>query len=137
MDHDQFTDLVAERADVPHERAGELIRATLTTLAERITGGEARHIAERLPVRLRTPLVGAAEEAEGFSFDEFIRRVADRADVDRDTADIGMAAVLTTLRDAIGADEYHRMMSQLPLEFHGLMAGPRLQDVRTTGDEPP
>lgn len=25
MEHDQFTDLVAERADVPHERAGELI----------------------------------------------------------------------------------------------------------------
>lgn len=126
MDDNQFVDLVAERADVPREQAETLTRATLTTLGERVTGGEARRIAAQLSPELRTPLVIAEEEAEGFSLDEFIRRTAERAGTDRDTADIGMAAVLTTLRDTISGDDFSHMMSQLPLEFRELAAGPRL-----------
>uniref|UniRef100_UPI0025AF6EBB DUF2267 domain-containing protein n=1 Tax=Amycolatopsis solani TaxID=3028615 RepID=UPI0025AF6EBB len=92
MDHDQFVAEVAERADVPRDQAEALTQATLWTLSERITGGEARHIAGQLPVELQTPLAAAEEEAEGFSLDEFIRRTAERAGVDRGTADIGVGA---------------------------------------------
>jgi uncharacterized protein (DUF2267 family) len=126
MDHNQFLDLVAERANVSREQAETLVTATLWTLGERITGGEARHVAAQLPPELQTPLTVAEEEAEGFSLDEFIRRTAERAGVDRSTADIGMAAVFTTLRDTLSGDGYNHMMSQLPMEFRGVAAGPRL-----------
>ncbi|HEY2194643.1 MAG TPA: DUF2267 domain-containing protein [Actinomycetospora sp.] len=137
MDDNQFIDEVAERANVVREQAEALTRATLWTLGERITGGEARHIAAQLPVELQTPLVAAEEEAEGFSLDEFIRRTAERAGVDRGTADIGVAAVLATLRDTISGDDVSHMMSQLPLEFREVAAGPRLRDVRPTGGDRP
>lgn len=126
MDHNQFVDLVAERANVPREQAETLAKTTLWTLGERITGGEARHIAAQLPTELQTPLVAAEEKAEGFSLDEFIRRTAERAGVDRGTANIGVAAVLTTLRDTISGEDFSHMMSQLPLEFREVAAGPRL-----------
>ncbi|MFJ9782740.1 DUF2267 domain-containing protein [Amycolatopsis sp. NPDC101161] len=137
MDYQQFVDEVAERADVSREQAEALARATLWTLGERITGGEARHIAGQLPVELQTSLVAAEEEAEGFSLDEFIRRTAERAGVDRGTADIGTAAVFATLRDTISGDDVRHMMSQLPLEFREVAPGPRLSDVRATGGDLP
>ncbi|MEV5721973.1 DUF2267 domain-containing protein [Amycolatopsis mediterranei] len=56
MDHHQFVDEVAERADVSREQAEALTQATLWTLGERITGGEARQIAEQLPRGAASPL---------------------------------------------------------------------------------
>jgi uncharacterized protein (DUF2267 family) len=126
MDYDQFVDLVAERADVSREQAETLTAATLKTLAERITGGEARDLAAQLPARLASPLMPAEEEAEGFSLDEFIRRTAERAGTDRHTANIGMAAVMTTLREAVDRREFAHVMSQLPLEFRELAPPPRI-----------
>ena len=137
MDYNQIVDLVADRANVSREQAGTLATATLWTLGERITGGEARHVAAQLPPELQTPLVVAEEEAEGFSLDEFIRRTAERAGVDRGTANIGTAAVFTTLRDTISGDDFSHMMSQLPLEFREVATGPRLWDVRVTGGDLP
>jgi uncharacterized protein (DUF2267 family) len=125
MKYNEFIDLVAERANVSREQAEKLTFATLTTLAERITGGEARDLAAQLPARLHTPLVPAEEEAEGFTLDEFIRRTAERAGTDRATADIGMAAVMTTLRDAVTPREFDHVMSQLPQQFRGLTPGRR------------
>ncbi|WP_018331925.1 DUF2267 domain-containing protein [Actinomycetospora chiangmaiensis] len=135
MDHDQFTDEVAERASIGREQAEPLIRASLWTLGERITGGEARQLATQLPVELRSPLLAAEEEAEGFSLDEFIRRTAERAGVDRGTADVGVAAVFATLRDTISGDVCSHMMSQLPLEFREVAPAPRLHDVRPAGGD--
>jgi uncharacterized protein (DUF2267 family) len=126
MDDDRFIDLVAERADVSRVSAEKLSVATLRTLGERISGGEARDLAAQLPARLASPLMRAEEEAEGFDLDEFIRRVAERAGTDRATANIGMAAVMTTLREAVSSGEFNDVMSQLPLEFRELSPGPRL-----------
>lgn len=134
MDDDEFIDDVAERANVEREQAEALTRATLWTLGERISGGEARHIAAQLPVTLRAPLMVAEEEAEGFGLDEFVRRTEERAGVDRGTADVGVAAVFATLRDTISGDDISHMMSQLPLEFREVVAGPRLRDVTSVVD---
>jgi uncharacterized protein (DUF2267 family) len=120
MNHEQFVSSVAERAGVDPEHAEELTRAALATLAERITGGEARDLAAQLPVPLQNPLLSADEEAEAFSLDEFIRRTAQRAGTDRDTADIGVAAVMTTLRESVSSGEFDDVMSQLPQEFRGV-----------------
>jgi uncharacterized protein (DUF2267 family) len=120
MNHEQFVSSVVERAGVDPEQAEALTRAVLATLAERITGGEARHLGAQLPVPLQNPLLSADEEAEAFSLDEFIRRTARRAGTDRDTADIGVAAVMTTLRESISSGEFDDVMSQLPQEFRGV-----------------
>ncbi|MGW7239562.1 DUF2267 domain-containing protein [Streptomyces sp. NPDC054804] len=52
MDSDEFVRLVSRRAHVPQEQSRELTRATMLTLAERITGGEARHLAGVLPTEI-------------------------------------------------------------------------------------
>ena len=49
MDYDNFIAKVAERAGTPRGEAEALARATLQTLAERITGGEAQDLAAQLP----------------------------------------------------------------------------------------
>jgi uncharacterized protein (DUF2267 family) len=125
MDYEQFVDLLAERADVTREQAEILTQATLATLAERISGGEARDLAAQLPPRLQTPLLPTAEEAEAFDLEEFVRRTAERAGTDFDTADTAVAAVFTTLREAVTEGEFDDVMSQLPQEFRGMTSGPR------------
>jgi uncharacterized protein (DUF2267 family) len=49
MDYETFERKVGERAGVSREQAGELIRATLETLADRVTAGEAHDVASQLP----------------------------------------------------------------------------------------
>jgi uncharacterized protein (DUF2267 family) len=53
MDHQTFESKVAERAGVPPDQAQALIRATLQTLAERITGGEVHDLAAQLPKQMK------------------------------------------------------------------------------------
>lgn len=120
MNHEDFINNVAERAGLSKAQAEAITRAVLATLAERISGGEARDLAAQLPVPLQTPLIGAAEEAEPFGLDEFVRRTAERAGIGRDETDRGVAAVLTTLRDAVTPGEFDDVLSQLPEEFKRL-----------------
>jgi uncharacterized protein (DUF2267 family) len=122
VDHETFISTVARRAGVPEATAERLVQATLRTLADRISGGEAEDIAMRLPDGLAHWLrLGEREEAQGFGVDEFVRRVADRGDVGPDEARPGAAAVLTTLRDAVPQREFEHVLSQLPKEYRELL----------------
>ena len=112
---------VAALLDVPVEDAEVLTEATLRTLAQRISGGEARDLAERLTDDLRPLLMKSGEEAEAFSYEEFVDRVAQDADVDHPTAAQAVAIVLRELRDLVGADEFEDALAQLPKEFHELV----------------
>lgn len=51
------------------------------------------------------------------SLPEFFERVQQRAAVDLQTANVGVSAVLDTLRDAVSAKEYEDSVAQLPKEF--------------------
>ncbi|MGW4564187.1 DUF2267 domain-containing protein [Streptomyces sp. NPDC004561] len=73
-----------------------LTRATLETLAERLTRGEAEDLASELPKPLKEPLVSPTPEAEPFGLDEFIDRVSRRAGVSPDDAGEGIRAELST-----------------------------------------
>ena len=78
MDHQMFESKVAERAGVPPDQAQALIRATLQTLAERITGGEAHDLAAQLPKQMKEWLEkDPGAPAESFGLEEFIRRVSE------------------------------------------------------------
>lgn len=122
MRYEEFISSVAERSGLFEGDAVALTRATLATLAERISGGEARDLATQLPSPLQDALLPTEEEAEAFSFDEFVNRVAERSGRDREAAEAAVDAVMVTLRDAVTPGEFDDVLSQLPTEFQGLGA---------------
>lgn len=116
MDHETFITTIAEEAQVSREEADRAARVTLTTLAERLTAGEARDIGKQLPEELR-PCMETEGKAEPFHLDEFVRRVADRAGVEPATAERQVRAVFTALAESLSAEEFHDMASELPKDF--------------------
>src|SRR5438046_2381966 len=112
MKYLQFVEQVAERTDVSLGEAEALTRATLRTLAERVSGGQARDLAAQLAVELTPYLTESDEAAEAFTLTEFVRRVAVRANVDRETAADGVRGVLQTIRSAVSGGEFDDVMSQ-------------------------
>ncbi|NJC73140.1 DUF2267 domain-containing protein [Planosporangium thailandense] len=116
-----FIDKVAERAGVPEDQARALTEATLRTLAERLTAGEADDLPAHLPDQFRALLIKGQEPAPDFPLDEFVDRVAGRAGVPRAIAERGIGSVLQAMHDAVGHKEFRDVMSQLPREFGDLM----------------
>ncbi|MEV4655943.1 DUF2267 domain-containing protein [Micromonospora sp. NPDC049301] len=99
------------------EQATAVTQATLTTLAERIDGGEARDLADQLPSGLGAYAFGGSETAERFGLDVFVDRVSGRADLDVDAARDGVTAVFDVLRDALDPSGYEQVITQLPAEY--------------------
>jgi uncharacterized protein (DUF2267 family) len=114
VQYDEFIRSVAQGADIPWQDAERLTAATLQTLAERITGGEANDLAAQLPLELKPHLTGVREEAEQFDVDTFVARVADRDGTDPDQALAHVGAVFATLREAVTAGELDDVAAQLP-----------------------
>jgi uncharacterized protein (DUF2267 family) len=121
MDYETFTRTAADRAGLPVDTVERVEHATLRTLADRISGGEAQDLASQLPSRLQADLRPAHEEAEAFGVDEFVRRVAERGDVGPEEARTGTVAVLTTVREAVTPGEFDDVVSQLPQEYRELV----------------
>jgi uncharacterized protein (DUF2267 family) len=122
MKYDEFISHVSSRAGVPPDQAEVLTRVTLATLAERISGGEARDLASQLPKDLQPALVPSQEWAEKFDLAEFVRRVKGRAELDDEkTARDGVRAVFLTLAEAVSGGQFRDVMSQLPKEFRELV----------------
>lgn len=120
MQYDELIARVAERTGLSEGEAEELTYATLATLAERISGGEARDLAAQLPAPLKDALEPAQEEAEAFSFEEFVQRVAQRSELDLAMSETAVDAVMATLREAVTPGEFDDVLSQLPKDFHQL-----------------
>ncbi len=121
MDYATFTRTTADRAGLPEETAERIEHATLRTLADRISGGEAQDLASQLPGPLKDDLRPPREEAEAFDVDEFLRRVAERGDVGAEEARTGAVAVLITVREAVTPGEFDDVLSQLPQEYRELV----------------
>jgi uncharacterized protein (DUF2267 family) len=111
---------VAERSALSREEAADLTRATLGTLAHRLSAGEARHLAMRLPEPLNDALGIRTAAAEKFGLDEFIRRVSDHTGLTVQETTDGVRAVLTTLHDALGDEQFDHVMAQLPGGFRDM-----------------
>jgi uncharacterized protein (DUF2267 family) len=117
----EFIGGVAERANVSTDEAAALTRATLQTLADRISGGEAEDVAAALPEPLQSLLLPPrAKNAERFGLEEFVRRVSERAGVDAALGREGARAVFTTVRETTDG-EFGDVMLQLPREFEELV----------------
>ena len=117
MNQQEFLDLVQHRAGVSADEADRLTRATLSVLADRISGGEADDLAAQLPRGVKDWLVSREPQAERFDLEDFVRRVSERAGLDLDTAIRGARAVLSTVRRAVTSGEFEDVLAQLPGEF--------------------
>lgn len=119
MTHDDFITAVATRAEVPRERATAITYATLETLADRISAGEAADVAGKLPDRLadRVRKSPSRENAEPFGLGDFVRRVSRRAGVDESMAQAGAHAVMTTLGEAVPVYEFKDVLAQLSKDY--------------------
>jgi uncharacterized protein (DUF2267 family) len=122
MKYEEIIARVAERTGLFEGDAAALTHATLATLAERITGGEARDLAAQLPGPLHDALLPTKEQAEAFGFGEFVNRVAQRCKRDPAAVKSAVDAVMTTLREAVTPGEFDDLLSQLPRDFHRLAA---------------
>lgn len=132
MNEEGFLTAVEQLAGVGRDVALLATRATLETLGERISGGEARDLAEQLPNEL-APWIGADGRAQGFDVDEFLRRVGERESVDPETAAKHARAVFTAVERAVEEDEFDDMVSELPKTFAPLLPrGPHVE--ATTSD---
>jgi uncharacterized protein (DUF2267 family) len=112
-----FVKKVAEQAGVAEDRATALTEATLRTLAARLSGGEAADLADRVPERFRPLLIKIQENAEPLSFDDFVARVAEQAEVPTDVAARGVGGVLRAMHTTAGQREFDEFMAQLPKDF--------------------
>ncbi|MCW3032261.1 MAG: hypothetical protein JWM60_606 [Solirubrobacterales bacterium] len=118
---ERFLEVVHDVTGLGPSAAESAARAVLQTLAERISAGEARDLAERLGPELG-PWIATKTPAEGFDADEFVRRIAEREDVDTETAERHARATMLALSQVVGADEYDDMVAELPSSFERLLA---------------
>jgi uncharacterized protein (DUF2267 family) len=124
MEYSEFLSSVAQQTHLDSRGAEQATRATLHTLSERLSKGQARDLLGHLPAELK-PVVHKEDDAEAFTLDEFVRRVAQREGVDADTAYRHARAVFWTLGRAVPEKEVADLASELPQEFAPLVAEAR------------
>ena len=131
MDYAGFIHFVRRAAQLDDTRARRALQAVLETLAERIAPGTARDLAAALPPELAAWVTTAAR-VEGLDLDEFLRRVAKRAEVDVDTAERYAEAVFAALGQALGPDVITDLTADLPADFDRLLPRGRWVEVVET-----
>jgi uncharacterized protein (DUF2267 family) len=120
MTFDEFVGHVQNRAELATtDEALRTIRSTLSTLGERLHGGEAGDLAAQLPHEIGNYIV-AADGDEAFSFDTFLRRVASRENVDLPIATYHARVVMEVVDEAVTAGELDDVREQLPAAYQPL-----------------
>jgi uncharacterized protein (DUF2267 family) len=122
---EEFVNEVADRAGTSRDEAETLVRATLRTLAERLSGGEAEDLRAQLPRQLQAELIPPQEEAQGFGVEEFVQKVAARSGIDETDAGAGVVAVLSVIRDAVTPGEFDDVLAHPRSAVDGHMSGVR------------
>jgi uncharacterized protein (DUF2267 family) len=117
---ERFLTTVQQKAGLSRADAELATRATLETLAERLSKGEARDLAEELPPEL-APWLATDTGAVAFDRDEFIRRVAAREGVDVAAAERHAHAVFDALGRTVSKEELADMKAELPKDFAPLV----------------
>lgn len=125
MNIDEFIATIQQQArhqdaSMSWQDADQAARATLATLAERLSSGEARDLAKELPPEVRGYLV-TDRNSEPFYLDEFIRRVAAREGVDVEVARIHGRAVLHAITRAVSPDELADVSTELPKDIRAFL----------------
>lgn len=122
MDQKGLARAVAERTGLSREESADVTRAVLERLTDQLSEGEARRLALDVP-DLADQLQMArrrSKEAHPVKVHDFIRQVSERTGLTEAEARAGAGAVLGTLREALGEEEYRHLTGQLPAEYAGL-----------------
>ncbi len=119
MDYDEFVGQVQYHARLPSGGdAVRAIRATLETLADRLSGGEADNLADQLPREigeyLRREALDDLYQGEGFDLNQFYQRVAEREGIPFLDAAFHARAVMEVLQHAVSPGEMDDVRAQLP-----------------------
>jgi uncharacterized protein (DUF2267 family) len=127
MNYDEFLSRIGRRASLDSGEAKQALEATLSTLAERISEGEAADLAGQLPPEAATELRSEqghtkSGSAEAFDAREFVRRVGEREAQPVSQAQQHTQAVFQTLREAVTQQEFDNAMAQLPEDFNAITA---------------
>ena len=118
-----FTDALASSSSLDAEVAAVAAEAVLRTLGERLSREEAGDVAAYLHGDADEWLVEEhSGDAEDIPADEFVERVAARAEVSEDRAREYVAEVSDVLRDEAPTEELERAVDQLPEEYADLLA---------------
>ncbi|SRR5579884_1289730 len=123
MQEHEFVSAVARSAEIgDQELAERAIRATLSALGRRLSGGQTANLASQLPAAFADTMP-AQGPGERFNLDEFYRRVAE-AEGDGCTAQQARQharAVLAALKVALTGHQFDHLASQLPGEYADLL----------------
>jgi uncharacterized protein (DUF2267 family) len=121
MKYNEFLGEVQHRARLSTtEQAVSAVRATLTTLGQRLAGGEAKNLAAQLPAEIGRYLEKAEPAGERFGLDEFFERVSQTEKTDMPVAAHHARAVVFVLGEAVSQGEVDDMRAQLPDEYDPL-----------------
>lgn len=120
MQYQEFLSQVQNRARLAAlDDAVKATRATLETLAERLYGNEADHIASQLPEEIAVFLKDSNKK-EKYTVDEFFREVSEKEGVELPEAVFHSRVVIDVLRDAVSKGEFYHVRNQLPSEYSRL-----------------
>jgi uncharacterized protein (DUF2267 family) len=118
MTYEEFVQRVQQFAQVDDiDKVVRAIHATLQTLVEHLSGGEAHDLRHKLPTEFMRSVYKTHEEAEAFPLSEFFSRISERAGVSEAEARTFAIAVMLTLREAIDKKELADIFAQLPEEY--------------------
>lgn len=116
MNFDEFTGEVQHRLELAD--SGETvraIRATLTTLGQRIQEGEAQNLASPLPMEIGWYLTGPVEEhGERFDWNEFVSRVSTIEGIDPPEAAFHAQVIVDLVSTVVPSSEIRDVRDQLP-----------------------
>lgn len=120
MKYNEFVGQIQHRLELGKQgEAVRAIRAVLTTLGERLQAGEASDLAAPLPMEIDYYLE-SVDSGQRFDYDEFMSRVAERANADKSDANYYGQVVVGLVSELVPAGELEQVRAQLPEDFDPL-----------------
>ena len=120
MQYQEFLGQVQNRARLAaFDDAAKATRATLETLAERLYGNEADHIASQLPEEIAIFLKGGNKKTK-YTVNEFFQKVSEKEGVELPEAVFHTRVVIDVLKDAVSKGEFDHVRDQLPADYNRL-----------------
>ena len=123
MDEKTFYATVAERSGLSKSEAADLTRATLEAIAGQIAGGEVDRLVAALPDWLEPHVPRHQGAAHPKQLHDVVKEISTRTGLKEEEVQRGIAAVLSTLREAMDPTHLDHALSLLPAEYRRLATG--------------
>ncbi|MFB1066704.1 DUF2267 domain-containing protein [Natrinema sp. H-ect4] len=116
MNFDEFTGTVQHRLELPDTgRTVRTIRATLTTLGQRIPEGAAEDLAASLPMEIKWYITGAVDDhGQRFDWQEFISRVSEITKADPTESAYHTRVIIDLVETVVPESDFQQLRDQLP-----------------------